>query len=281
MLRRFSSQFLGMNSAVVYQGNTAYLVDPGVFPWEIERIERFLEKESLSHLTVLLTHTHGDHISGWHRFRKHPTYGHRAIQSKPLAMRENDLKYLKGMWRKQGIEELDQLAFPEPIHYLENGSLQPIPPYSFTLYHVPGHSVDMSVIIIPEEEMIFSGDMLIQTPLPFILHSTYQYWHSLKLLKQLVHQYNLRCLVPGHGKPAKTQEEILRRIEHERHYLRQLVWQGIKYARAGYSGDELRQQLYQLYPDNSGFHPHQTNVQTFLRELDLWLAKENFNWEME
>ena len=47
MRRRFTSQFLGMNSVVVYQDNSGYLIDPGVFPQEIEKIKIFLDKENI------------------------------------------------------------------------------------------------------------------------------------------------------------------------------------------------------------------------------------------
>ena len=63
MIKRFSSQYLGMNSTVVFKDNSAFVVDPGVFPKEIYRIQAFLKEKKIDNISVLLTHTHGDHIS--------------------------------------------------------------------------------------------------------------------------------------------------------------------------------------------------------------------------
>jgi len=274
MFRRFSSQFLGMNSGVVYQEKAAYVVDPGVFPQEVKKIQDFLKKENLEQITVLLTHTHGDHISGWFAFKDYPTYGHKCISGKSREVRDNDVRYLKGMYRKQGIEDTDNLVFPEPIIYLEDGIEESIPPYTFIFYHVPGHSPDMSAIVIPEEKMLFSGDMLIQGPTPFILHSTRLYWKSLQRFQELVEQYDLHCLIPGHGKPARSQNEILERIEHEKKYLKNLVWEGLKLAQAGLDKGEIKTQLTNLNNNFARTHAHQANVQTFMRELEEWLDEE-------
>ncbi len=275
MRRRFSSQFLGMNSTVVYENGYAYLVDPGVFPKETQHIKDFLQQEGIFEKAVLFTHTHGDHISGWQAFPNEPAYGHEVIAKKTEDMRNNDVRYLRGMWRKQGIENLDGLKFPDNIRYQPDGKFLEIPPYSFAFFHVPGHSIDMCAIIVPKENMMFSGDMLIQAPAPFILHSTRRYWTSLKRFKKLAVEYDIRCLVPGHGKPAKSPEEVLRRIRNEQEYLQQLVREGIKLAKEGVEGDELRHRLYSYSNRLVQLHSHQANVQTFIREKDLWLSDKN------
>ncbi len=274
MKRRFSSQFLGMNSTVVYREEAAYLVDPGVFPWELERIKRFLSEQEFRRVSLLFTHTHGDHISGWYAFRSYPAFGHRVIARKPPAVRENDVRYIRGVWRKQSIENLDDLQFPSHLQYLSDGEILDIPPTPAIFFHTPGHSADMSVIILPEEKMMFSGDMLIQTPMPFVLHSTREYWTSLNKIRHLAETYNVQCLIPGHGKPAENSEEILERIQREKDYLRHLVREGITLARSGLDGDELRRRLLKLAGPNGRFHAHQVNVQTFLRELNDWLLVE-------
>lgn len=268
MNRRFSSQFLGMNSTVIYRNDAALVVDPGVFPKEVERIKKFLGKMKFAHVAILLTHTHGDHISGWNYLRNFPTFGHESIAEKSPTVRENDVRYLKGMYRKQSIEEFDQLIFPDNIQFLPTAKPVEIPPCNFLFYHVPGHSADSSAIVVTGEKLMLSGDMLIQTPAPFILHSTRQYWTSLKYLKNLVYEYELQCLIPGHGRPAKSEEEILQRIEQEQTYLQKLVWEGVKLFRTGLEESEIMSRLLQLWQFSA--HAHRVNVNTLLRELQDW-----------
>lgn len=276
MLRRFSSQFLGMNSSVVYDEGSAYVIDPGVFPKETRRILDFLAKENINEITVLLTHTHGDHIAGWYEFREYPIYGHECISEKSEDVRLNDVKYLKGMYRKQGIEEINHLKFPDNIQYLSEGTRRKIDPHSFIFFHVPGHSTDMSAIVIPEEKILFSGDMLILAPVPFILHSTRQYYQSLTKFSEIVEQYDLQCLVPGHGNLAKSKSEILERITNEKKYLENLVWKGLKLVRAGLTRAEIKKELTDATSPFTHSHAHQTNIQTILRELEDWLDEEVF-----
>jgi hydroxyacylglutathione hydrolase len=278
--RRFSSQFLGMNSTVVYAGDSAHIIDPGVFPAETARIHRFLEKAGIEKITILLTHTHGDHISGWHDFRQYRCFGHESIARKSDAMRDNDVKYLKGMWRKQGLENVEHLIFPNNIEYLPDDDFRNIAPAEFAFFHVPGHSVDMSAIVIPGEHLLFSGDMLIQAPTPFVLRSTRRYWKSLRIFRDLVSRYKIACLIPGHGKPAKSRQEILERIRSEQQYMQKLIWEGIKLARSGAIGEELKSQLFRMSERYVQLHSHQANVQTFLRELDDWLSDENLDLEI-
>jgi hydroxyacylglutathione hydrolase len=272
MKRRFCSQFLGMNSTVLYQNNAALLVDPGVFPNEIKKIKNHLTKFNLKKISIVLTHTHGDHISGWNFFKDQNTFGHQSINQKSIAVRENDLRYLKGIYRKLSIENLDTLSFPDNIQYLSNGKLIEILPYSFLFFHTPGHSIDMSVIIVPEEKLLFSGDMLIDSPVPYILHSSRQYWNSLKYIKSIVYEYEIHCLIPGHGKIAQNQEEIIARIENEQLYLQRMVWQGIKLYRMDMEEKEIFNHLLGL--TSASIHAHRINIHTIMRELKVWSAKE-------
>ncbi|GAB4340066.1 MAG: MBL fold metallo-hydrolase [Calditrichia bacterium] len=274
-LRRFSSQFLGMNSTLIYEGGYGYLVDPGVFPHEVEKIRQSVLQKNISELTILLTHTHGDHISGWARFRDFPTYVHEAVKNKSEAVKANDVKYLRGILRKQNAGPDVPAEFPENPEYLRDGEKMEIPPFSFSFYHVPGHSADMSLVHIPELKLLFSGDMLIDSPVPFILHNSLEYWDSLKKCKLICLENDVQQLIPGHGKPARTFDEVLGRIEKEQLYLQKLVWEAIKLFRTGIPEADLHAHLLQLAPGPAARFSHQTNVNTLLRDLNEWVNRES------
>ncbi|UCF65444.1 MAG: MBL fold metallo-hydrolase [bacterium] len=276
MIRRFSSQFLGMNSAVIYKDGAAHLIDPGVFPREIARIKDFLHQEALEQVTILLTHTHGDHISGWHAFSDFPTYTHESVSIKSQTIRDNDVRYLQGMYRKQGFSEFESLTFPSNLHYVKDGELTQIFPAPFYFYHTAGHSIDMSVIVFPEDKLMISGDMLIHTPLPFILHSIQGYWKSLIKINNLVLKYNVQTLIPGHGKPASTQNDIIDRILHEKRYIQKLVLHGKQCVDENLPENKLKEKLSRCFPELASLHAHQANIQTFIREQDI-LSVEEFS----
>jgi hydroxyacylglutathione hydrolase len=268
MRRRFTSQFLGMNSVVVYQDNNGYLIDPGVFPQEIEKIKTFLNKEDIHQIVILLTHTHGDHISGWNAFQNYPSYCHESISQKSQDVRNNDVRYLQGMYRKNGFEDFDQLKFPENIYYMAEGEFKVIPPASFAFFHLPGHSTDMSAIVIKEEKLLFSGDMLIQSPTPYILHSINEYWESLNSINELVYKYDIHCLIPGHGKPARNKDEMLFRINNEQKYIKKLVTTGIEIFQRNPDLKKFKEEFLYYFGEFKDLHSHQINVQTLMREIN-------------
>jgi glyoxylase-like metal-dependent hydrolase (beta-lactamase superfamily II) len=257
-----------MNSVVISYDQNALLVDPGVFPHEVKRLKEYLQKENLTELSVLLTHTHGDHISGWHAFSEYPTFTHVAVSKKSETVRQNDVRYLRGMYKKQKIADVDALTFPEPINYLAEAEMREISSIRVRFYHVPGHSIDMSAIVFPEENLIISGDMLIDTPLPFVLHSIREYWYSLFKLKRITEQFNLSMLIPGHSRPANNQEEILRRILKEQKYIQKLVLRGTACLKKGYPESKLKKNLLNCFPGFEEQHAHQSNIQTFIREQE-------------
>lgn len=261
MIKRFNSKFLGMNSALVYNEEAAFIIDPGVFP-----------EQGISNISVLLTHTHGDHISGWHAFQNYPTFAHKIISEKSQIVRENDVRYLQGIYRKQGINKTESLVFPHDILYVEEGIPQQISPYLFEIFHMPGHSIDMSVVVIPEERVIFSGDMLIHASTPFILHSVFEYSESLNKLQLLIQSKNIQYLIPGHGKPAENMTDILERISQESSYVQRMIITGTKLIKDGVNGNELKENLIQSYHQYRNLHSHQMNVQTLLRERDKLLS---------
>jgi glyoxylase-like metal-dependent hydrolase (beta-lactamase superfamily II) len=167
------------------------------------------------------------------------------------------------------------LKFPEPIHYLQENEATELSAIPFYFFHTPGHSIDMSVIILPEQGLLISGDMLIHTPLPFILHSIKAYWHSLKKISKLVAKFNLQHLIPGHGQPANSRDEIFARVLHEQKYIQKLVLRGKECLDRKYSEFELKENLLNCFPDLATLHAHQSNIQTFIREQDD-LEVDNF-----
>jgi len=130
----------------------------------------------------------------------------------------------------------------------------------------------MNAIISPEEKIIFSGDMLIQSLVPFILHSTREYWYSLKYLKNLTYHYDLQCLIP-----AFSQEEIIQRIEKEQSYLQKLIWKGLKLIQVRISLEEIKKQLMYISQDLAHLQSHQISVHTFLRDFEKWANSIHLN----
>ena len=57
-----------MSSTVHWRGRRAVLVDPGILPDELARIDAFLADQHLTVERVVLTHCHWDHVAGAARY---------------------------------------------------------------------------------------------------------------------------------------------------------------------------------------------------------------------
>ena len=63
------SAFWGFQACGYFNGEEAVVVDPGIEPEDIELLRTTLAGHGAKTIThVLVTHSHHDHIRGWHHF---------------------------------------------------------------------------------------------------------------------------------------------------------------------------------------------------------------------
>jgi glyoxylase-like metal-dependent hydrolase (beta-lactamase superfamily II) len=148
---------------------------------------------------VLLTHRHRDHMGGVAHLRERFP----GISVSKLRRRDP--------------------ALPEPIANIEDG--QPIQGEGVTLVpvHTPGHASDHLCYYLPEEQALFTGDVVLggsTTVIPPDDGDLGEYLGSLRRLQQL----DVRRIYPAHGPviddPQGTLAEYIEhRLERERQIL--------------------------------------------------------------
>jgi cyclase len=146
--------------------------------------------------TLINTHHHGDHTFGNFAFPGVTIVGHERTRQMVIA---------------EGIPEYRKLAWTE----VDWGALEPAPPFltftdSITLYRddlrcevrhvgVAAHTTNDSIVWIPEESLLFSGDLVFNGGTPFVLMGSVSgAIEALEGLKTL----GARTIVPGHGDPC-------------------------------------------------------------------------------
>ena len=263
----FKSVYLSQNSTLFYLDDKAVIVDPGVLPSEMADINKFLTENDLDLEGILFTHTHGDHIAGWNHLPAVPLFMGSNFRLKTEDRKEKDLKFIQNIFRSNHIETKVPIKFPHKYELIENGKSILVGGMEYYFYSIPGHSVDMNLILVPEINTVLSGDMLIQSPFPFILESVLQYRMSLGYIRRIVVKNEIETCIPGHFKEASG-EQILGRIQSEIQYIDELYGFLFDEYDPSMSIRELEEAMLHMDPKRVNVHfTHKMNVHQLIAEI--------------
>lgn len=211
------SEVFSTNIGIIVNKNECILIDPGVLPGDLDKIEKTINTGNYTINSIIITHSHWDHLLGVERFPGVNVITH-----------ENYLTATKGKFKrfiidqiaewenKHGIVRNNVFQLPKPdITFKDNLTLM-LGNLNLKLIYSPGHSEDQLVIYIPERNFLWAGDMLSDIEIPYIMNSLYSYKNTLERIDSL----KIEKLIPGHGNPAVTGEEIKNRIIIDMEYLK-------------------------------------------------------------
>ena len=180
------------------QTKKAAIIDPSL--GSFEPIRNFLNTNCLSCDTILLTHSHWDHIANVKKFKDHysiPVYVH-PLDAPNLIHPGADL--LPGMIEIEGVEPDEMLE--EGMEYLL-GSL------CMRVLHTPGHSPGSVCFYEASQGVLLSGDTLFKGSMGNVSFPTSEpekMWSSLKRLNELPKD---TLVYPGHGPATTIKEEAI------------------------------------------------------------------------
>ncbi len=268
LIKRFASTFMGMNSVFV-SGNDkkGFLVDPGVYPAEIDKIKRFIEDKELEVDNLVLTHTHGDHISGWGEFSSFPVYASEKVLNKSEQTKNKDLAFVKKLYKKNDCDP-SALKFPEPIFTVKDGAKEIMADLEVYFYEISGHAVDQVAVIVPALHLLLAGDMLIYKFIPIVLQGFNSYLEGLGKLKKLVEEYDIETVAPGHSVFARSYKDIDERIKNEENYIEEMLFRGRALLDEGCMEEQFTERLEKFF----GYSPdlmirHRLNIRMLYNEL--------------
>jgi cyclase len=141
---------------------------------------------------LINTHHHGDHTHG--NYLTHPAaiVGHEKCRDLVIA---SGISHFPGVWESRDWGEL-RLA-PPMITFQDRvdiwaGDLK------LEVHYIggPGHTTNDSVIWIPERRVLFSGDLVFNGGMPFVVMGSIS--GSRKAIARL-RTFDARVIVPGHG----------------------------------------------------------------------------------
>lgn len=180
-----------------------------------EAIGRLTDK-GVTHL--LLTHYHGDHVFGSQVFEDCEIVGHRLLMER--------MEYLLGEdWAPENLEKmLEDLRRRSPERaWLYEGLRIVLPTKTFEdsfilgdgeitveMIHTGGHTAGSSIIYIPEERVLFAGDLLFAKTFPWAGDETADPDRWIEAFETILGM-DVEKIVPGHG-PLSDKDEVEKQL---------------------------------------------------------------------
>ncbi len=159
---------------------------------------------------LLLTHVHGDHVFGNQAFEDCTIISHRRLREK---MEES----LRGEWAPGNLEKmLEDVRRNRPDRaHLYEGLRIVLPNKTFSriwridgveLIHTGGHTDCSSVVYVPDERVLFAGDLVFAKTFPWAGDPTADPDAWIRAFRKIL-AMDVKSIVPGHG-PLCGKEEV-------------------------------------------------------------------------
>lgn len=267
----FQSALYQMTTTIIVTEKYVVMVDPGILPQEIEAIQAFLSNQAIEkELMIIYTHHDFDHIIGAGAFPEAQVIVSRAFTQ--IANREELIKEMNQFDQSYYLERSYEHVYPQATYIIEeDGQTLSFNDLTLTFYLAPGHTDDGLFIMIEPLKLLIAGDYLSDIEFPFINSHYQNYVQTLNKANQLLVEYEIETLIPGHGTVATGSLEVLLRLKEAQSYLASLF----NHHTMSLFEAELRQQ-YQFYNGMAHEHAHNKQlVKGILPELTLLETDEH------
>ena len=180
-----------MNAGAVVGPEWSILIDTLAFPEETLEIKDFLENRLNAPVRyVINTHYHSDHTLGTCWFPSATVVSHSRCRDLLDTVGRQALANAK----KQNRDLKDvEIVLPDLV--FDRGELLlKVGKRTLRLIHLPGHSMDNVGVLVVEDKVLFSGDIMM--PIPYIVDGDFNVMiDSMKRIPGL----KLENLIQGHG----------------------------------------------------------------------------------
>jgi cyclase len=161
---------------------------------------------------LIATDYHGDHTAGSafvkdvHRIA--PQYVFEEVaKGDNIFSKEIFTKTLRDQGHIDEAEEIENTPIPPPQFCFEESLILHLPPLTFEIYRKGGHSPACSSVYVPEEGVLFAGDVVINGPSAGMRDANAAEWIAgLNWVESLP----VETIVPGHGDICG--KEVVRRL---------------------------------------------------------------------
>jgi hydroxyacylglutathione hydrolase len=258
------SRAFAMNSGVLLDRERAVLVDPGVLPSELDDLARAVRDTGARVVTLVLTHSHWDHVLGRAWWPAADTVGHARLGAELRRDAADHLREAAAEARRHGEDWSRGFEPFEADVAVEGGRALALGPWRLALRAAPGHCESAMTVHLPDRALLFAGDLLSDREIPWLDREPAAYRATLLGLLALAEAGGIGTLVPGHGAIADGAEAFAR-IRRDLGYLDALESGVADARRAGLVLAQARERLAALdYTGKGAPYPmddvHRENV---------------------
>lgn len=261
----YHSRLYHTNSGIFFSKGASLLIDPGIFPDEIDTVSQALAEHSLTPFAILLTHSHWDHILGPERFPGVTVIAQDNFSPEGSAGESAIRQSISRAWTDAGLPKARRFNIPVPDLVFNESMTLTVGTEQIRLVAAPGHSRDQCIGYHSASQTLWAADMLSDLEIPYVSYNLAAYRRTLDFLADL----EIAHLIPGHGTPTSESAEIQERLRADRGYL---AWLGETIQQAVQEGCSLAETLARAgtvdirRPDINA-EPHRLNVETVFAEF--------------
>ncbi len=207
-------QWANVGAAITEDG--VVLIDCPVRPSDSRKWQKELRALSPRGPRYLIsTDYHGDHSTG-SAFIEGVIYiaPQRAyeeiskIQEKHVFAKDTYIETLREQGFHEEAEEIRKAIVPLPKICFDDSLILHLPPLTFQIRRLGGHTPACSIVFIPEEKVVFTSDVVIEEPNPGMRDASLRQWiNGLEWIEGLP----VEKVVPGHGEVCG--KEVVRRLK--------------------------------------------------------------------
>jgi cyclase len=184
------------NAGFILTRDGVVVVDSQINPRAAEAMLREIRKLTAKPILYLInTHAHGDHTFANHVI--HPARGIIAHERAKVALATRGAQMLKAYPGLVGTRNAEGAKVTLPTITLTDQMTLPITDRTIVLRYLGiGHTVGDIVVWLPDERVLFSGDLVVVNQLPWLGEGETREWlKTLARLKTLPFEH----LIPGSG----------------------------------------------------------------------------------
>ena len=187
-----SELYVEVNAGLVVTPEGGILIDTLPFPSETKQIIDFIDRVCPQGIKYLVnTISHADHVYGSCFFPEAELVAHERCRAMLIEYGEQSLEQAK-----EQTPELRQVDIRLPKLVFNEGMVLRLGGKTVHLIHSPGPSPELCAVHGREDKLLFASDLMMPVPL---IATPFSDIEDFKRSLLNLHDYNLECIVQGHG----------------------------------------------------------------------------------
>ena len=154
------------------------------------------------------THHHGDHIYGNHLFTGATTICHTRCREEIIKTGDPDPERLSQVF--PGLDFTGVRMTPPDVTFEKQLTLYLDEREVQLLYYKPAHTVGDIIAWLPQDSVVFAGDLLFLYSTPLCMQGSFAGW--IEVMKAMA-DLNAKVYIPGHG-PQCGQEGVIECLDY-------------------------------------------------------------------